>query len=66
MSEGGSKPAGKKKQSFMVDFLIGGCSAAVSKTLVAPIERVKLLLQVQDANKNIPVDKRYKGIGDCF
>lgn len=41
-------------------------SAAVSKTLVAPIERVKLLLQVQDSNKNIAVDKRYKGIGDCF
>ena len=46
--------------------MVGGTSAAVSKTLVAPIERVKLLLQVQDANKNIPVDQRYKGIGDCF
>jgi solute carrier family 25 (adenine nucleotide translocator) protein 4/5/6/31 len=33
----------------MSDFLIGGVSAAVSKTVVAPIERVKLLLQVQDA-----------------
>ncbi len=50
----------------MVDFLIGGVSAAVSKTVVAPIERVKLLLQVQDANKNIAVDQRYKGINDCF
>ena len=46
--------------------MIAGVSAAVSKTLVAPIERVKLLLQVQDANKNIPVDQRYNGIGDCF
>ena len=46
--------------------MIGGCSAAVSKTLVAPIERVKLLLQVQDANKNIPKEMRYTGIGDCF
>ena len=55
-----------KKGGFVQDFLIGGTSAAVSKTLVAPIERVKLLLQVQDANKNIPADKRYKGIGDCF
>jgi solute carrier family 25 (adenine nucleotide translocator) protein 4/5/6/31 len=50
----------------MVDFLVAGVSAAVSKTAVAPIERVKLLLQVQDANKNIPVDQRYNGIGDCF
>jgi solute carrier family 25 (adenine nucleotide translocator) protein 4/5/6/31 len=29
---------------FVVDFLIGGVSAAVSKTAVAPIERVKLLI----------------------
>ena len=62
MSEGSSVKTG----NFAVDFMIGGVSAAVSKTLVAPIERVKLLLQVQDSNKNIPVDKRYKGIGDCF
>jgi len=55
-----------KKKSFVVDFMIGGVSAAVSKTFVAPIERVKLLLQVQDANKNIPVEMRYNGIGDCF
>jgi len=54
------------KRSFASDFLIGGTSAAVSKTVVAPIERVKLLLQVQDSNKNIAVENRYKGIGDCF
>jgi len=35
-------------------------------TVVAPIERVKLLLQVQDAAKNIPKEKRYKGIVDAF
>lgn len=56
----------KKQKNFLLDFLIGGVSAAVSKTVVAPIERVKLLLQVQDANKNIPVEMRYNGIGDCF
>uniref|UniRef100_A0A8C6L707 ADP/ATP translocase n=3 Tax=Nothobranchius TaxID=28779 RepID=A0A8C6L707_NOTFU len=31
--------------SFMKDFLAGGIAAAISKTAVAPIERVKLLLQ---------------------
>lgn len=56
----------KKKSSFVTDFLAGGISAAVSKTIVAPIERVKLLLQVQDANKNIAPENRYNGIGDCF
>lgn len=46
--------------------MIVGVSAAVSMTLVAPIERVKLLLQVQDANKNIAVENRYSSIGDCL
>lgn len=48
--------------------MIGGVSAAVSKTCVAPIERVKLLLQTQDANKKIQEGKakRYTGIINCF
>lgn len=45
--------APKAKKSFLKDFMVGGVSAAVSKTAVAPIERVKLLLQVQDASKHI-------------
>jgi len=52
--------------SFMKDFIAGGIAAAVSKTAVAPIERVKLLLQVQHASKQITVDKQYKGMVDCF
>lgn len=60
----GDKP--KAKKSFLTDFMIGGVSAAVSKTLVAPIERVKLLLQVQDASASIKPEDRYNGIGDCF
>ncbi|XP_054275116.1 ADP,ATP carrier protein 1-like [Macrosteles quadrilineatus] len=52
--------------SFAKDFLAGGISAAVSKTVVAPIERVKLLLQVQAVSKQIAADKQYKGIIDCF
>lgn len=47
--------------NFLKDFLAGGIAAAVSKTTVAPIERVKLLLQVQHASKQIAVDQRYKG-----
>lgn len=52
--------------SFMKDFVAGGISAAISKTAVAPIERVKLLLQVQHVSKQISVDQRYKGIVDAF
>ncbi len=33
--------------AFLIDFMMGGVSAAVSKTAAAPIERVKLLIQNQ-------------------
>lgn len=52
--------------AFLKDFAAGGISAAVSKTAVAPIERVKLLLQVQHISKQISADQRYKGMVDCF
>jgi hypothetical protein len=61
------KKKGKEEKSetsaFVKDFLAGGISAAVSKTAVAPIERVKLILQVQHVSKQITEDKRYKGKG---
>lgn len=52
-------------KSFAQDLAAGGTAAAVSKTLVAPIERVKLLLQVQAASKALQ-GKEYKGIVDAF
>jgi len=52
---------------FMVDFLMGGVAAAVSKTAAAPIERVKLLIQNQDEMlKAGRLDRKYNGIIDCF
>jgi solute carrier family 25 (adenine nucleotide translocator) protein 4/5/6/31 len=38
---------GMNSKDFALDFVAGGISAAVSKTVVAPLERVKILLQVQ-------------------
>ncbi|KAJ1975889.1 ADP/ATP carrier protein [Dimargaris xerosporica] len=52
--------------SFGKDLAAGGVSAGISKTVVAPIERVKLLLQVQASSTQITADKRYKGIMDAF
>lgn len=60
-------PAEKGFASFAIDFLMGGVSAAVSKTAAAPIERVKLLIQNQDEMiKTGRLSEPYKGIGDCF
>lgn len=59
--------APKEKGNFLIDFLMGGVSAAVSKTAAAPIERVKLLIQNQDEMiKSGRLSEPYKGIGDCF
>lgn len=60
-------PAEKGFTGFAIDFLMGGVSAAVSKTAAAPIERVKLLIQNQDEMiKAGRLSEPYKGIGDCF
>ncbi|KAL5981965.1 ADP/ATP carrier protein [Asimina triloba] len=60
-------PAEKGFASFAIDFMMGGVSAAVSKTAAAPIERVKLLIQNQDEMiKAGRLSEPYKGIGDCF
>ncbi|EDO08562.1 hypothetical protein BBOV_III010060 [Babesia bovis T2Bo] len=58
----------ENKTSFVTDFLMGGVSAAVSKTAVAPIERVKMLIQTQDTIPEIKSGKlpRYTGIVNCF
>jgi solute carrier family 25 (adenine nucleotide translocator) protein 4/5/6/31 len=66
----GAAPAAKKGTdvtAFAIDFLMGGVSAAVSKTAAAPIERVKLLVQNQDEMlKTGRLDKAYNGVMDCF
>lgn len=53
--------------NFLIDFLMGGVSAAVAKTAAAPIERVKLLIQNQDEMlKQGRLSHKYTGIVDCF
>lgn len=68
MSEAGAKKAGKEFNvtKFLIDLSTGGTAAAISKTAVAPIERVKLILQIQHAQKTIAADQRYKGIIDVL
>jgi solute carrier family 25 (mitochondrial adenine nucleotide translocator), member 4/5/6/31 len=59
---------GKKNDfgTFILDFLMGGVSAAVSKTFASPIEVIKLRLQnVEAMLKSGSLDRAYGGIVDC-
>lgn len=38
---------------FVTDLIAGGIAGAIAKTAVAPIERVKIILQTQDLNPRI-------------
>jgi len=48
--------------------VIGGTVGAIAKTAMAPVERVKLLMQTQDSNQDVISGKvkRYSSIGDAF
>jgi len=49
------------------NFALSGAAAVISKTVAAPIERVKLMIQNQDEMlKQGALKERYKGPGDCF
>ncbi|KAI6173885.1 ADP/ATP translocase [Aphelenchoides besseyi] len=61
-----SLPSKDSVIKFAKDFSLGGGSAVVAKTLIAPIERVKLILQLQAAQSTIEATKRYNGMIDCF
>lgn len=61
-----SEKKGSGAYGFFMDLAAGGVSGGISKTVVAPIERVKLLLQVQAASTQIKPEDQYKGIIDCF
>jgi solute carrier family 25 (adenine nucleotide translocator) protein 4/5/6/31 len=66
MSEEGSKKGGL--QQLLSDLVIGGSIGAVAKTVMAPVERVKLLLQTQESNPDVISGKvkPFTGIGDCL
>jgi len=55
-----------KKLTFLENFGLSGIAAVTSKTVAAPIERVKLLIQTQDAMlKAGTLTDPYKGVVDC-
>jgi solute carrier family 25 (adenine nucleotide translocator) protein 4/5/6/31 len=53
-------------KDFFINFFMGGVSAAVSKTIAAPIELIKLRLQNMDEMlKTGKLTKPYTGIVNC-
>jgi solute carrier family 25 (adenine nucleotide translocator) protein 4/5/6/31 len=64
------KPINDKKSppklSFLENFALSGCAAVISKTVAAPIERVKLLIQNQvEMIKQGRLDRPYDNIIEC-
>jgi solute carrier family 25 (adenine nucleotide translocator) protein 4/5/6/31 len=54
------------KLSFVEDFMLSGTAAVVSKTLAAPIERIKMVKQNEDEMiKKGTLERRFTGIMDC-
>ncbi|KAF5291425.1 hypothetical protein FQR65_LT01736 [Abscondita terminalis] len=55
-------------KNFMLDFSVAGLSSIIAKTVAAPIERTKLILQVQDSASQVLEGKTKKctGIINCL
>nr|XP_022905493.1 ADP/ATP translocase 3-like [Onthophagus taurus] len=58
----------EKVKSFLFDFGVSGSAAVVSKTLIAPVERAKFIIQNQDYALDVMTGKQkpYSGLIDLF
>ena len=50
----------RKMASFGRDMLASGCAACIARTAMAPMERVKLLLQLQAVSQQMTKSQQYK------
>jgi len=68
MGEKDKKVKKSKLEQFATDLIVGGTAGAVAKTAMAPVERVKLLLQTMESHPDVVSGKikPYSGIMDCF
>ena len=56
-------PTMNEAKQLSAELLAGAASAVIARTVSAPIERIKLLLQTQHINKRL--SQPYSGIFDC-
>lgn len=52
--------------TFGRDLIASGSAACIARTAMAPMERVKLLLQLQAVSQQMSKSQQYKGIIDCL
>lgn len=66
--EGGDRRKAAAWKNFPKDMIAGALLGGVAHTVVAPVERAKLLLQTQDSNMIVRDGRypRYKGLVDCI
>lgn len=64
MEKSKAKENKKPKLTFFENFMLGGTSGAISKTVIAPLERIKLLLQNQHILSGLEV--KYTSNLDCL
>jgi len=59
---------GKKGGNPLINLAAGGISGAISKTITAPLEKVKLAIQNQDSNPRVISGemKPYTSMANCF
>jgi solute carrier family 25 (adenine nucleotide translocator) protein 4/5/6/31 len=51
---------------FVKDLVLGGTSGVIAKTICAPLERVKIVLQTSSANAQLAGGQQYNGIVQSF
>ena len=55
------------RMDFVKDLLLGGTSGVIAKTICAPLERVKIVIQTQSANAQLAgSSQQYSGIVNSF
>lgn len=66
--DAGGRGTSRPLTSFQTDLLAGGVMGGMVHTIVAPIERAKLLLQTQESNMAIVAGRhrRFRGMIDCI
>lgn len=63
-----SKHSQATGSGFFLNFVLGGVAGCISKTMVAPTERIKLIMQTQSqtGGAGILAQPRYSGMVDCL